>query len=143
MSGNTAKLYEVGSHMYPLTVGWAPRLAFFNGDFWNGLDEKQQAFLKKATAFYFREFADPIIKKNNDEGIWCTTGDDRCTLDGQLGVTKTDQMKLAEPSEEDIAKLKEVVASNVLPSFAKACGEQCAADWNDTVGTVTGLTAAP
>jgi TRAP-type C4-dicarboxylate transport system substrate-binding protein len=143
MSGNTAKLYEVGTHMYTLTVGWAPRLAFFNGNFWNGLDETQQAFLTKAINFYFRDFADPIIEKNNDEGIWCTTGDDRCTLDGQLGVTKTSGMKLVTPSEEDIAKLKEVVGKYVLPSFAKGCGEACATNWNDTVGAVTGLTAAP
>jgi TRAP-type C4-dicarboxylate transport system substrate-binding protein len=143
MSGNTAKLYEVGTHMYTLTVGWAPRLAFFNGNFWKGLDETQQAFLAKAINYYFREFADPIIKKNNDEGIWCTTGDERCTLGGQLGVTKTDGMKLVAPSEEDIAKLKEVVASNVLPSFAKGCGEPCTTNWNDTVGAVTGLKAAP
>lgn len=143
MSGNTAKLYEVANHVYPLTVGWAPRLAFASGQFWDKLDDKQRTWLQKVMDFYFREFADPITTRNTSEGIWCSVGDNRCTLDGQFGVKKTSAMKLVEPTEADKRALHAAVEKNVLPSFAKSCGAQCVADWNATIGKVTGLQARP
>jgi TRAP-type transport system periplasmic protein len=140
MSGNTAKLYEVADYLLPLVVGWAPRLRIVNGRFWDGLDDTQKQWLQKASDYYFKEYGDAIEKRNNNEGIWCSVGDQRCTLDGQFGVKKTN-MKLVPVSDKDTTLLREAVTTRVLPSFANACGDACAAEWTNSIGKVTGLTA--
>lgn len=142
MSGNTGKIYEVGDTMFTLTVGWAPRLRIANGSFWEGLDDTQREWLEKATDYYFTELQEEIEVRNANEGIWCTTGDERCTLDGQFGVALAD-MKLVEPSAEDLELLNKAVTEHVLPAFVRACGEECAAEWNQTVGATVGLEARP
>lgn len=133
MSGNTAKLYEVSDTMYLLIAGWAPTVQVINSKSLARLDDKQREWLRKAVTYYYREISDTIQTKNVNEGVWCNTGDSRCTMAGQAGVTPG-KMKLVEPSAEDLAKVREVVQRNVLPSYGKACGAECAAAWNDTVG---------
>jgi TRAP-type C4-dicarboxylate transport system substrate-binding protein len=140
MSGNTGKFYEVADYVVPLVVGWAPRLRIVSGRFWDSLDEGQKAWLQKASDYYFKEFGDAIEKRNNNEGIWCSVGDQRCTLDGQFGVKKAG-MRLVPISDSDRAMLREAVSTKVLPSFAAACGEPCAAEWTATIGKVMNLTA--
>lgn len=142
MSGNTGKIYEVGDTMFTLTVGWAPRLRIANGAFWEGLDDKQREWLQKASDYYFTELQEEIEVRNANEGIWCTTGVDRCTLGGQFGV-EVAEMTLVEPDEEDLEMLRKAVSENVLPAFVRACGEECTAEWNSTVGATVGLEARP
>ena len=142
MSGNTGKLYEVGDVMFTLTVGWAPRLRIANSAFWERLDDSQRQWLQKATDYYFTQLQDEIEVRNANEGIWCTTGDERCTLAGQSGVEMAD-MKLVEPDEEDLELLRKAVTANVLPAFARACGEDCTKSWNETIGATVGLQAQP
>jgi TRAP-type C4-dicarboxylate transport system substrate-binding protein len=142
MSGNTAKVYEVGDTMFTLVVGWAPRVRIVNGNFWNGLDETQKKWMQKAADYLFIEMQEAIEVRNANEGIWCTTGDDRCTLDGKFGVKKAN-MTLVEPSQEDRALVRKAVIENVLPSFARSCGPKCTEQWNGSVGKVTGLTLVP
>jgi hypothetical protein len=142
MSGNTGKIYEVGDTMFTLVVGWAPRLRIANGDFWNGLTDAQREWLQKASDYYFDELQQSIEVRNANEGIWCTTGDDRCTLAGQAGVELAN-MKLVEPTPEDLEALRTAVSDNVLPSFAAACGAECTEEWNATIGATVGLEAQP
>ena len=138
MSANTSKLFEVANYVFPLTVGWAPRVRIVSSKLWKSLDDTQKLWMKKATEYYVRDMSDPIQLRNTEQGLWCLTGSDRCTLAGQFGVTKS-QMVLGEVSSQDQVKVREVVQSRVLPSFAKSCGDKCAASWQDTVGKVTGL----
>lgn len=49
-------------------------------------------------------------------------------------------MTLVELSDADKARREEVVQNVVLVKWAKRCGKECAAKWNDTVGKVVGLT---
>jgi hypothetical protein len=50
-------------------------------------------------------------------------------------------MTLHPVDDEDLAALREVVQSSVLPNFAQACGKDCAARWNETAGKAMGLSA--
>lgn len=142
MSGNTGKVYEVADTMFTLVVGWAPRLRIANKQFWDSLDATQKEWMRKASDYFFIDMQEAIEVRNANEGIWCNTSDDRCTLDGQFGVQKAN-MKLVEPTEEDLALLKQVVSDHVLPAFARACGPECTANWNATIGKVMGLEARP
>lgn len=133
MSGNTAKLYEVADTMYTLIAGWAPTIHVINKKSMARLDDTQRAWLTKAMDYYYRDISDTIQTKNVNEGIWCNTNDERCTMIGESGVTEGN-MKLVEPSDEDLAKVREVVQQHVLPAFGEACGKDCSVAWNDTVG---------
>lgn len=141
MSGNTAKLYEVSDTMYFLIAGWAPTIQVAGSRSMSRLDEKQRAWLNKATAYYYRQISDEIQTRNVNEGVWCNTADARCTMIGTAGVTQG-SMKLVEPSEADLAKVREVVEKNVLPAYGKACGKECATAWNDTVGKAVNMQIA-
>ena len=141
MSGNTAKLYEVSDTMYFLIAGWAPTIQVINSRSLSRLDEKQREWLDKAMTYYYREISDTIQTKNVNEGVWCNTNDERCTMIGKSGVTQG-KMKLVEPSEADLAKVREVVEKNVLPAYGKACGKECATAWNDTVGSAVNMQIA-
>ncbi len=49
------------------------------------------------------------------------------------------EMTLVPIGDSDRAKHKELMQDVVLVAWAKRCGEDCAAEWNDTVGQVVGL----
>jgi len=51
-------------------------------------------------------------------------------------------MTLVEPSAGDIATRDRLATDVVLARWAERCGAECAANWNETVGKVLGLTAA-
>lgn len=138
MSGNTAKLYEVSDTMYFLIAGWAPTVQVASSRTLAKLDEKQRAWLDKAITYYYREISDTIQTNNVNEGVWCNTGDSRCTMIGKSGVTQGN-MKLVEPSEADLAKVRGIVEKNVLPAYGRACGKECATAWNDTAGKAVNL----
>lgn len=138
MSGNTAKLYEVSDTMFTLIAGWAPTIQVINSKSLAKLDDTQRKWLTKAIDYYYRDISDTIQTKNVNEGIWCNTADKRCTMIGEAGVTPGN-MKLVEPSSEDLAKVRQVVQQNVLPQYGNACGKDCAAAWNDSVGKVVDM----
>jgi hypothetical protein len=140
-SGNTGKLFEVADHVYPLVAGWAPRIRIANRAWFEGLDPKVQDWLRMASGYYFRELSDPIERRNNEQGILCSIGDDGCTLAGPGGLMTEADMKLGAVSDADRERLKEVVEAHVLPKFAAACGPECTQTWNGTVGEVAGVTA--
>ena len=50
-------------------------------------------------------------------------------------------MKLVEPTAEDLAARDQVANDVILARWADRCGENCAADWNASVGAILGLEA--
>ena len=56
--------------------------------------------------------------------------------------TEPGWMVLVEPSAEDIATRDRLANEVVLARWAARCGAEFAADWNETVGQILGLTAA-
>ena len=49
------------------------------------------------------------------------------------------EMTLVQISDADQEKHKELMQEVVLLEWGRRCGEECASEWNDTVGQVVGL----
>lgn len=143
-SGNTAKWTDVATHLFPLTVGWGVNFVVANAERWDMLDPAVRAFLEAQIASALEPAGWTMARDATDHGIWCSTGDDRCNPEATAprNLTKT-ELTLVELTEADSDRLKELLSARVLPEFASACGADCAARWNETVGPVVGVTIAP
>ena len=132
-SAYNAKWWQVSSHAYTLRVGFGIAFGAMNMDKWNSMSDAQQATLTTE------------IAKLNDQ-LWA----DNASQDGTAVacLTSTDcptepgGMTLVEPSADDIAKRDALATDVVLARWAERCGEECANNWNETVGKVLGLTAS-
>ncbi|MBI4183329.1 MAG: TRAP transporter substrate-binding protein [Proteobacteria bacterium] len=133
LSGNTAKWYEVTTHIFPVGLGWAINFFAVNVKAWDRLDPKVREFLTGA----FKKLEDKyweVGRKSTEEGVSCNTGG-ACTMGTKANLT------LVKFSEADKALRKKVMQERVIPNWAKRCGSACAKEWNETVGKVVGLQA--
>lgn len=142
LAGNTLKLHEVTTHLYPLVVGWAAWLRVANGRTWARLDPATKAWLEKATNTTYSDRVVAMVTEASNQGIWCSTGDARCTYGEKEGVSRG-KMKLVPVSDEDKQELAKIMESAVLPRFAGACGPDCTRAWNESIGKELSLVAKP
>ncbi|MEM1079280.1 MAG: TRAP transporter substrate-binding protein [Pseudomonadota bacterium] len=134
MSAYTAKWNQVATHAYTLRVGWGLAFGAMNMDKWNSLSADQQALLQTEIAT-LTEAMWAETATEDDVAISCITG-------GACEVGEPGSMTLVEPSEADLALRDTIATDVVLARWAERCGEDCAANWNETVGPILGLTAA-
>ena len=133
MSAYTANWQQVATHAYTLRVGWGLAFGAMNMDKWNSLPPEQQELMQtEIAALNERMWAETATE--DGIAISCITGGD-CEI-GEKGG-----MKLVEPSDEDLAIRDRIAADVVLARWAERCGEDCAENWNNTVGKVLGMTA--
>ncbi|WP_420862003.1 TRAP transporter substrate-binding protein [Algirhabdus cladophorae] len=134
MSAYTANWQQVATHAYTLRVGWGLAFGAMNMDKWNSMSADQQALMQtEVAALNDRMWAETALE--DDVAISCITGGD-CAI-GEKG-----SMKLVEPSASDLAARDKIATDVVLARWAERCGEECAANWNETVGPILGLTAS-
>ena len=69
------------------------------------------------------------------QGYECNAGTDKCTL-GTKG-----KMTVVQPSAADRELLKKALAEVTMPKWAERCSAACVAEFNATVGKITGVTA--
>lgn len=134
MSAYTANWNQVATHAYTLRVGWGLAFGAMNMDKWNSLTAEQQSFL-----------SDEIATLNDAMWAETATEDDiaiSCITGGACDIGEAGSMTLVEPSADDLAMRDKVATDVVLARWAERCGEECAANWNETVGPILGLTAA-
>lgn len=134
LSGNTARWWEVATHIYPLSLGWSVTAHAMNLDSWNALAPEVQDFLLEQ----FAEYEDRMwetVQLATDEGVACNIGEDPCTLGSKASMTAVPV------AESDQAALDALLEADVLRGWARRCGAECVAEWNETVGPVVGLTA--
>ena len=134
MSAYTAKWNQVATHAYTLRVGWGLAFGAMNMDKWNSLSADQQALMQSAIA----TLTDAMWAETateDDVAISCITG-------GACKVGEAGSMTLVEPSKADLKARDAIATDVVLARWAERCGEECAANWNATVGPILGLTAA-
>ena len=133
MSAYKAKWHQVATHAYTLRVGWGLAFGAMNMDKWNSLSPEQQALLNtEIAALTDRMWAETATE--DDVAISCITG-------GKCDIGEPGKMTLVEPSEEDLKIRNQVANDVILARWAKRCGEECAATWNKTVGSLLGLKA--
>ena len=134
MSAYTAKWNQVATHAYTLRVGWGLAFGAMNMDKWNSLSESQQTLLQSEIA----TLTDAMWAETateDDVAISCITG-------GECAIGEAGSMTLVEPSEADLKARDSIATEVVLARWAERCGADCAANWNETVGPILGLTAA-
>lgn len=133
MSAYAAKWHQVATHAYTLRVGWGLAFGAMNMDKWNSLTPEQKAVLEKEIAALNERMWEETATED-EVAISCITG-------GKCDIGEPGQMTLVEPSVEDL-KIRDQVANDViLARWADRCGEECAENWNQTVGSILGLTA--
>lgn len=134
MSAYKAKWHQVATHAFVLRVGWGLAFGAMNLDKWNSLSPDRQSALKaeldKLTDAMWAETA-----LEDDVAISCITG-------GKCDIGEPGGMKLVAPSESDLALRDRIAAEVVLKRWAERCGDECANNWNNTVGRVLGLKAS-
>ena len=134
LSGNTAGWPEVTKSLYPMSLGWSINVLAVNLNTWNRMDKRVQAFMLDQVKAYENKMWD-TLKKATAEADNCNTGKQPCTM-GKLAKMTIVPVKPAEAEQH-----KKLVEGAVLAGWAKRCGAECAAEWNNTVGKALGLKA--
>jgi TRAP-type C4-dicarboxylate transport system substrate-binding protein len=134
LSGNTAGWPEVAKSLYPMSLGWSINVVAVNQASWNRLDKRVQAFmLEQMKAYENKMWA--TAAKATAEADNCNTGKQPCTMGKLANIT----IVPVKPAEAEMHK--KLVEGAVLAGWAKRCGGECAAEWNNTVGKTLGLRA--
>jgi TRAP-type transport system periplasmic protein len=132
LSGNTAGWPEVTDTIYPMIMGWSINYQSANVNSWENFPPEAQEFFLEA----FDKFEDKMWQtagQATDEAENCNTGQDPCTLGSKVDMT------IVPVSEEDKELHRKLMQEIVLLAWARRCGEDCAAEWNETVGKVVDL----
>ena len=134
MSAYKAKWHQVATHAYTLRVGWGLAFGAMNMDKWTSLSADQQKVLTdEIAALTDRMWAETATE--DEVAISCITG-------GPCEIGEPGAMVLVEPTAEDLALRDKIANDVVLARWAERCGTECADNWNATVGSVLGMTAA-
>ena len=131
-SAYNAKWFQVATHAYTLRVGFGIAFGAMNMDKWNAMSDAQQKLLLAEVGKLNEQlWADNASQDTT--AVSCLTGGD-CP-------TEAASMTLVEPTDGDIAARDKIATDVVLARWAERCGADCAANWNETVGPILGLTA--
>ena len=134
-SGYSAGWWEVSTHLLPIPLGgWDPVVTAMNLDKWNGLDADTQALISSEIVTGFEDPAWASAQDALVNDVACLTGNGECPTGEARSMT------LVEVSDEDFARARELLTSEVLPDWAERSGGDWATRWNDSVGQVVGVT---
>jgi hypothetical protein len=113
-------------------LGWSINYQGVNLDSWNNFPPHVQEFFSAQ----FEQFEDKMWDTAASavaDAENCNYGKEPCEL-GKMATMTRVPIK-----EADEARHEELMQDVVLVEWAKRCGKDCAAEWNDTVGQATGL----
>ena len=133
MPAYNAKWWQVVTHNIRVRLGFAATFTAINLDTWNSMNEATQELILSEAA------------KLEDE-IWAfehtldQAGMD-CNASGPCDAGEPGGMIPIEPDAADQALLQKIAAEVTVPRWAERCGPECAAEWNETIGKVIGITA--
>lgn len=136
MSGNTLGLPTVTSHVHALPVTWGLAIFGANQAAWEALPPDLRALLRRELPRLEAAIWDESEHETLN-GMACNRGAPAC-VGGRKG-----SMVVVPVSPQDERSRQEILASTVLPRWVQRCGARCAQVWNQTIGPVRGLTAAP
>ncbi|MFM9850040.1 MAG: TRAP transporter substrate-binding protein [Hyphomicrobiaceae bacterium] len=134
MPAYKAKWPEVTNTLYRLPVGFTVGLWVANLTGWNKLSPATRDLLT-AQFKALEEKSWKTVIAETEEGVACTTGTGTCSA-GPPG-----KLTLVKPSEDDLKARDKALNDVVLKSWAKRCGDACAAKWDALVGKKYGLAA--
>lgn len=133
-----SKWYDVVTHLYEIPVSTGLAFVAMSMDKWDALTPETQALIEQETAgFVDRTWA--ALDESAQQGIACLTGETMGGEPCQYGDPAS--MTLVRATDADNPVREAVLSDFVLARYADRCGEDCAAEWNATVGEVIGLKA--
>ena len=133
-SGYSAGWWEVSSHLLPIPLGgWDPVVTAINLDKWNGMSAENQALLTDQIKTGFEDLAWASAQDALVNDIACLTGNGECPSGDARSMT------LVDVSDEDFARARDILTSEVLHEWAERAGGDWATRWNDSVGKVVGV----
>jgi TRAP-type C4-dicarboxylate transport system substrate-binding protein len=134
-SGYSAGWWEVSTHLLPIPLGgWDPVVTAMNLDKWNSLDGDTQALISSEIVTGFEDPAWASAQDALVNDVACLTGNGECPSGEARSMT------LVEVSDEEFARARELLTTEVLPDWAERSGGDWATRWNDSVGQVVGVT---
>lgn len=137
LSGFSSGWHEVSTHLYPLPVGgWDHVVTAMNGKKWDSLSTETQEWLMTEVQENYEAPVWEAAVEETREGIACLTGEGECTK-GDAG-----NMVLVKATDEDYAEASRHLEETLLPNWANRVDQEWVDRWNETIGSVTGLTAS-
>lgn len=137
LSGYSSGWHEVSTHLYALPVGgWDHVVTAMNGDKWQSLSSETQEWLMQEIDEHYEQPVWEAAVEETREGIACLAGEGECTR-GEPG-----DMVLVEATDEDFEDVSRHLEETLLPNWASRVDQEWVDRWNETVGEVTGLSAA-
>ncbi|WP_163852078.1 TRAP transporter substrate-binding protein [Pseudooceanicola aestuarii] len=134
LTGYSFKFPEVTSDLYGLRLGWGLTFIAANKSTFDGLSAEQQDALRSGAKTLEGQLWD-LARIDDAAGIACNTGNGECPY-GEPAA-----MSFVPVSEADDARRRDLLEEEILKNWAARCDAACIANWNETVGALTGLTA--
>lgn len=125
-----AKWWQVANTNIRTRIGYSATFLAINKDTWGSLSPETQELIRTNAAEVEDQMWESTIEADQ-RGMDCNA-DGPCPLGEPGGMTPV------EMSAEDEAKLKDVIENVVLKRFVDRCGDDCAKEWNETVGRISG-----
>ena len=134
LSGNVAKWDEVSTHLLAMPLSWGQIAYAANAKSWKAFDPGVRKLIDEQIKVLEKSVWD-AAGFFTQQGYECNAGTDKCTA-GHKG-----NMTIVQPSAADQELLKKTIAETTLPKWAERCSAACVADFNATVGKITGVMA--
>lgn len=133
-SGYSAGWWEVSTHLLTLPLGgWDPVVVAINADKWKRLDPAVQRLLATEIKTTFEDAVWAAAEGALRNDAACLTGSGHCAS----GPSRS--MVLVQATDADMAEARTILETKVLPDWASRAGKEWAERWNNTVGTVVGV----
>ena len=134
-SGYSAGWWEVSTHLLPIPLGgWDSVVTAINLDKWNSLSPETQTLISEQIVTGFEDPAWASAQNALDNDVACLTGNGECASGEARSMT------LVAVSDEDFARARDILTTEVLPEWAERAGGDWSQRWNDSVGQVVGVT---
>ncbi|HZH28440.1 MAG TPA: TRAP transporter substrate-binding protein [Azospirillaceae bacterium] len=134
MSGNSAGLHEVTTHIHELAITWGVAVFAANGTAWRALPPAVAEFLRREIAQLEAEILD-AAERETDEGLACNTGAPACAS-GRKG-----RMVRVPTTPADADRIRSLIVGTVLPGWLGRCGDGCISAWNTSLGPLLSIPA--
>ena len=132
-SGYSAGWWEVSTHLLPIPLGgWDSVVTAVNMDRWSALTDEERERLTTLAAERFEAPAWEAAQDALATDVACLTG-------GECPAGEARDMVLVEATDEDIARAREILLTEVLPDWAERAGGDWKARWNASVGEAVGV----
>ncbi len=134
MSGYTIGLQQLTGHLHTMPVTWGMSVFAAHAGTWAALPADLRAMLRQEL-LRLEQAIWTESERETGEGVRCLTGAAACG--GRPG-----RLQAVTPGPADEQRRRAVLAGQVVARWVQRCGSPCVDAWNQTIGPISGVTAA-